>query len=80
MLIIARHYLILSSYFVTMVGRQAGRLVVLTYNDLQLLRFLTKSFILDAAGVLGLPTPKGKKSRTEHIWLVVILKGNIKSK
>ena len=23
---------------------------------------------------------KGKKSRTEHIWLVVILNGNIKSK
>ena len=88
MLIIERHYLILSSYFVTIVGRQAGRQegtqvgrwVVLTYHDLQLLLFLTKGFILDAAGVLGLPMPKGKKSRTEHMWLVVILKGNIKSK
>ena len=72
MLIIERHYLILSSYFVTMwVGRQAGgqvgRWVVLTYHDLQLLHVLTKGFILDVAGVLGLPMPKGKKSRTEHI-------------
>ena len=61
-------------------GRQVGRRVVLTYDDLQLLRFFTKGFILDAAGVLGLPMPKGKKSRTEHIWLLVILKCNIKSK
>ena len=100
MLIIERHYFILSSYFVTIVGgqagrkagrqagrktsrhsgRQVGRWVVLTYHDLLLLRFLTNGFILDAAGVLGLPMARGKKCRTEHLWLVVILKGNIKSK
>ena len=84
MLIIARHYLVLSSYFVTVVGRvegrQASRWVVFTYHDFQLFRFLTKDFILDGAGVLGLPMAKGKKSKTKHIWLVVILKGNIKSK
>ena len=84
MLIIARHYLVLSSYFVTVVGRQKGRKtsrwVVFTYHDFQLLRFLTKDFILDGVGILGLPMPKGEKSKTDHIWLVVILKGNIKSK
>ena len=67
MLIIARHYLVLSSYFVTVVGRQKGRKtsrwVVFTYHDFQLLRFLTKDFILDGAGVLGLPMPKGEKSK-----------------
>ena len=59
---------------------RSGWWVVLTYHDFQLMRFLTKGFISDAAGVLGQPMPKGKKSRAEHIWLVVILKGNIKSK
>ena len=76
--------MILSSYFVTMVGRQAGRetvrWVVFTYHDFQPLPFLTKGFILDGAGVPGLPMPKGKKSKSEHVWLVVILTGNIKSK
>ena len=71
--------MILSSYFATMVGRQAGRQtgrwVVFTYHDFQSLRFFTKGFILDGAGVLGLPMPKGKKSKTEHVWLVVILTG-----
>ena len=84
MLVIETYYSSLSPFFVTMVGRQAGRQVgrwvEFTYHDLKLLLFLTKGIILDAARVLALPKPKGKKSRAEHILLVVILKCNIKSK
>ena len=45
-------------------------------NDLQLLTFVTKCSILDAAGVLGLPMPKAR--RVEQNPQAVIFDCNIK--